>query len=204
MLIFRIPHIPRAWNTPIVGEPHRASSTPHAIHLTNSQSVSRRLIACFQISSPNMHYRAQILRNNILYMTKLANSTAGLRAPRCPAPCRRKVNQHYANRLQHVKVVCNFCTRLYRLWPPPYGHIIFRAKCVNYCFIHNSSHSNNFKGVVTRVVEYTLCVQLSNGSRVITVRVKIILHGIKGFVIPTKSFVKIGITKNILLQQQNV
>jgi len=30
------------------------------------------------------------------------------------------------------------------------------------------------------------------------------IHGIKGFVIPTKSFVKIGITKNILLEQQNV
>jgi len=29
------------------------------------------------------------------------------------------------------------------------------------------------------------------------------LHGIKGFVIPTKSFVKIGI-KKIMLQQQNV
>jgi len=29
-------------------------------------------------------------------------------------------------------------------------------------------------------------------------------HGKKGFVIPTKSFVEIGMKKNILLQQQNV
>jgi len=29
-------------------------------------------------------------------------------------------------------------------------------------------------------------------------------HGKEGFVIPTKSFVKIGITKKFLLQQQNI
>ena len=33
---------------------------------------------------------------------------------------------------------------------------------------------------------------------------KISAHGIIGFVVPTKSFVKVGITKLFLLQQQNV